>query len=280
MHGCGNDFIVFDDTADRFSWHELSALATRLCRRRFSIGADGLIAVGHPPGDEADFEMRYLNADGSRAEMCGNGIRCTAKFAADELNFAGSRVNILTGAGVLPLEIHREAGAVSAVTVEMGVPALLAGEVPTTLKPANEPVVNVLLNIENTALPLTCLSLGNPHAVSFVEQITDEYVHVLGPQLETHAVFPNKTNAEFVRLLGPDRLRMRVWERGVGETMACGTGACASLVAAVLTGRIAPNTRTTVHLNGGDLFITWPAADQPVLMTGPATTVYRGEFEV
>ncbi|MBN2082411.1 diaminopimelate epimerase [bacterium] len=280
MHGCGNDFIVIDDTADRFGWHELSALATRLCRRRFAIGADGLIAVGHPPGGEADFEMRYLNADGSRAEMCGNGIRCTAKFAADVLGFVGIRVRMLTGAGVLPLEIHREAGEVTAVTVEMGVPGLLAGEVPTTLKPANEPAVNVLLSIENTTLPLTCVSLGNPHAVCFVEQITDEHVNVLGPRLEAHAVFPHKTNAEFVRVLGPDRLRMRVWERGVGETMACGTGACASVVAAVLTGQIALNTRTTVHLNGGDLFITWPAADQPVLMTGPAVTAYRGEFEV
>jgi diaminopimelate epimerase len=280
MHGCGNDFIVFDDRTDRFSWHELSALAQRYCRRRFGVGADGLIAVARPVEEGADFEMRYLNADGSRAEMCGNGIRCVGKFIADELSWLGDTARILTGAGVLPLKLIRDSGTVSAVTVEMGVPGLSAGEVPTTLRPASERVVGVVLDIDSERLELTAVSMGNPHAVSFVERISDEHVHELGPQLEAHPVFPQKTNAEFVRVLGTNKLRMRVWERGVGETLACGTGACASVVAAVLNEHVEFGAEVTVQLNGGELKITWPSEDQPVQMTGPAETVYRGELDV
>jgi len=279
MHGCGNDFIVFDDRRDRFSWHELGELARRCCRRRFGVGADGLISVGQPAAD-ADFEMRYVNADGSRAEMCGNGIRCVGKFIADELGWARDTARILTGAGVLPLTLRRADGAVTAVTVAMGVPRLSAGKVPTTLRPATERVIGVVLEVDNTPLALTAVSMGNPHAVSFVESITDEHVLTLGPQVSAHKVFPQQANAEFVRVLGEDKLRMRVWERGVGETMACGTGACASVVAAVLTGRARHGREITVQLNGGELRISWPGESEPVLMTGPAVTVFRGELKV
>lgn len=286
MHGCGNDFIVFDDTNDCFSWHELSGLAQRYCRRRYGVGADGLIAVGKPAAGKADFEMRYLNADGSRAEMCGNGIRCLGKFVAEELGWRGDKLRVLTGAGVLPIELIREGGSVSAVQVEMGIPGLTAGDVPTTLRPAGERVVGVMLELDDDSelddnrLLLTALSMGNPHAVSFVDHITDHHVLALGPLLETHPVFPERTNAEFVRVLGPGRLRVRVWERGVGETEACGTGACASVVAAVLCGNIAHGVETTVMLNGGELRIVWPTENAPVQMVGPVETVYRGELPV
>jgi diaminopimelate epimerase len=162
----------------------------------------------------------------------------------------------------------------------MGVPRLAAGEVPTTLRPATERVIGVVLEVDATPLALTAVSMGNPHAVSFVEAITDEQVLTLGPQVSAHKVFPRQANAEFVRVLGADRLRMRVWERGVGETLACGTGACASVVAAVLTGRVRHGREIAVQLNGGELRISWPAEDQPVLMTGPAVTVFRGELKV
>ena len=280
MHGCGNDFIVFDDKDDRYSWHELSDLARRYCTRRYGIGADGLIAVGRPAGNDADFEMRYLNADGTRAEMCGNGIRCLGKFVADELGWKKDRARVLTGAGVLPITLHRGESGVESVTVSMGVPGVTAGDVPTTLRPLGEQVANVVLDVDDVRLAVTAVNVGNPHAVCFVQNITDDLVLGTGPVLEDHPVFPKGVNAEFVRVMDRKRLRMRVWERGCGETEACGTGACASVVAAVLNGYADHASEVTVKLNGGDLRITWPAPDQPVLMTGPAVTVYRGGFEV
>jgi diaminopimelate epimerase len=275
MHGCGNDFVVFDDAAGRFGWEELSALAPRLCDRRFGIGADGIIAVGRTT--LASYEMRYVNADGSIAEMCGNGIRCVGKFVADELGETGNAIDVLTGNGVLPIQLHRSAdGRVGTVTVGMGLPVLVPHDVPTTLGADGQPAVNVPLMVDGTQLNLTAVSMGNPHAVSFVEAITDEQVHGLGPQVERHSAFPAKTNVEFVAVQSPTRLRMRVWERGCGETWACGTGACASAVAAVLNGHARHGVDITLALNGGELVINWPGPDRAVLMTGPATTVYRG----
>lgn len=278
MHGCGNDFIVFDDAGDRFSWHELGILAQRFCRRRFSVGADGLIAVGRPPGPDADFEMRYLNADGTRAEMCGNGIRCLGKFVADELHWSKNHIKVLTGAGILPITLHRGESGVDSVTVSMGVPGTTAETIPTTLRPAGVQVAGVVLEVNDERLALTAVSMGNPHVVCFVPSITDDHVLTLGPQLDAHPVFPQGVNTEFVCVMNPAKLRMRVWERGCGETQACGTGACASVVAAVLNGHCQYGTEVTVRLNGGDLRITWPSEDQSVLMTGPAETAFRGEL--
>jgi diaminopimelate epimerase len=276
MHGCGNDFVVFDDPAGRFGWDELSALAPRLCDRRFGIGGDGIIAVGRTT--LADYEMRYVNADGSIAEMCGNGIRCVGKFVADELGEERGVVDVLTGNGVLTIQLHRAtAGEVQAVTVGMGLPILEPAAVPTTLGADLPAAVGIPLAVAGHELALTAVSMGNPHAVSFVSEITDEHVHGLGPQVERHPAFPARVNVEFVQVESPTRLRMRVWERGCGETWACGTGACASVVAAVLSGYARHGTDVTVALNGGDLTINWPAADRPVLMTGPATTVFRGQ---
>jgi len=287
MHGLGNDFIVIDDAAGSFTWEALSALAQRYCPRRFGIGADGLIAVGHGPlaGEQwpaaVDFEMRYVNADGSRAEMCGNGIRCLGKFAADELSFAGDKLRVLTGAGVLPLKLRRGAdGVVEAVTVGMGQPRFSAEAIPTTLRPAKEQVIGAMLDLdEDEPLLVTAVNMGNPHAVFFVDAITDDQVLSLGPLIETHPAFPQKVNAEFVQLLGPARLRMRVWERGCGETWACGTGACASVAAAVVNGQCAYGTDVTVVLNGGELSVNWPMPSEQVYMTGPAVSAFRGELQ-
>ena len=274
MHGCGNDFIVFDDAQDRFSWHELSELARRYCPRRFGVGADGLIAVGRHPG--ADYEMRYVNADGSRAEMCGNGIRCVGKFVGDELGDSRSHINVMTGNGVLPISLSRIAGRVESITVGMGVPGLKAASIPTTLKPVGEPVLATELSVDGMQLALTAVNMGNPHAVSFVDSISDQHVLGVGPLIERHSVFPEGVNVEFVQVLAPEKLRMRVWERGVGETWACGTGACATVVAAVLNGHSRPGSDVVVKLNGGKLTINWPGEGHAVQMTGPAEFVYHG----
>jgi diaminopimelate epimerase len=281
MHGCGNDFIVFDDASDRFSWHDLAGLARQHCRRRFAVGADGLIAVGRPPEPGADFEMRYLNADGSRAEMCGNGIRCLGKFIADELGWERDTANILTGAGVLPIHLlHDVEGQVNAVTVGMGVPRLRAADIPTTVRPASELAVGVVLDVDSERFAVTAVSMGNPHAVIFVDHITDEHVLDYGPRIEEHPLFPHKTNVEFVQVQSPNRLRMRVWERGCGETLACGTGACASVVAAVLNGHVQYAETVMVQLQGGELGVRWASPSSNVEMTGPAETAFRGVLEV
>lgn len=286
MHGCGNDFIVFDDAAGRYSWEHLAELARQYCPRRFGIGADGMIAIGHPlpqqTGDIGwDYEMRYVNADGSRSEMCGNGIRCLGKYASEELGDTRDTMRIMTGTGVLPVTLHRTgAGEVTSATVGMGQPVLDPVKVPTTLQPAGVPAIAVELNVGNDVLPVTAISMGNPHAVSFHTMVTDQHVLSLGPLIELHPAFPAKVNAEFVQVLSPTRLRMRVWERGCGETWACGTGACASVVAAVLNGHSEHGAEVEVVLNGGELRIVWPAPDAEVLMTGPAETVFRGEISM
>jgi diaminopimelate epimerase len=285
MHGCGNDFIVFDDSDYAYTWEQLTALARTYCDRRFGVGADGVIAVGRPSrqnGDNsgADYEMRYVNADGSRAEMCGNGIRCVGKFVAEELDEGRDEVTVLTGNGVLPIKLIREQGQVNLVTVGMGVPRLSAAEIPMQAESAagasTETPARLRLNLENQALDFVGVNLGNPHAVTFVDAITDQHVQGFGPRIETDPHFPNKTNVEFVQVLNPAHLRMRVWERGCGETWACGTGACASAVAAVVSGHSPAAANIILSLNGGDLIINWPGEGQPVVMTGPAATVFRG----
>ena len=287
MHGCGNDFAVFADPENRFGWDGLSELARRLCPRRYSIGADGIIAVGQSPlpGDEwpveANYEMRYVNADGSRAEMCGNGIRCVARFVAEQFHDPRPRLNVLTGFGVLAVDLLKDGeGVAGRVAVRMGTPNLLAARIPTTLAYESDQVIAADLVVGEEKLAVTAVNMGNPHAVAFVDEITDHHVHRLGPQAELHPAFPEKTNVEFVQVLSPTHLRMRVWERGVGETMACGTGACASVVAAVLNGHSLHDSAVTVTLNGGDLEISWPGEGSAVQMIGPAEVAYRGEVEI
>lgn len=275
-HGLGNDFILIDNR------HQASPLlsedeAVAWCDRHFGIGADGVIFA--LPGEHgADYTMRIFNSDGSEPEMCGNGIRCLGKFLAE----------LEAGDGQAPslphtYKIHTLAGMISPqlqpdgqVTVDMGEPILLAGQIPTTLAAAEAKVVNQSLVVNAQSWSVTCLSMGNPHCVTFVEDVAAIPLEALGPQFEHHPAFPKRINTEFIQVVRSDYLKMRVWERGAGITLACGTGACASLVAGVLTGLC--DRKATVELPGGPLLIEWSAADNRVYMTGPAEQVFTGSW--
>jgi diaminopimelate epimerase len=218
--------------------------------------------------------MRMFNADGSEGEMCGNGIRCVGKYVYDHGLARKPRLTVQTGRGILALDLTTMQDKVSSVRVNMGPPILEATRIPTTL-PGNPPKESEL-NLGELTVKATCVSMGNPHCVIFVDEITDEHVFRLGPRIENHPHFPNRTNVEFARVDGDDQLTMRVWERGSGETMACGTGACAVAVAGALTGRT--RRAASVHLRGGDLYLDWQEADDCVYMTGPAVEVFSGEW--
>ena len=269
MHGIGNDYIYVDCFRNPIP-HDPAGLSRRISDRHCGVGADGLILIC--PSDKADARMRMYNADGSEAEMCGNGIRCVAKYVYDHGLIRKPTITVETGRGVLTLDLEVAAGSVQQVKVDMGEPILDGRLIPTTL-PGNPPM-NVTLPGHNLAV--TCVSMGNPHCVIFVEEITDLLVHGTGPKVEVDAVFPRRTNVEFVRVNRPDDVTMRVWERGSGETMACGTGACAVAVASALTGRT--QRRIAAHLRGGDLQLHWSESDNHVYMTGPATEVFHGTW--
>jgi diaminopimelate epimerase len=269
MHGAGNDYIYVDCFRQPMP-HDPSGLSRVISDRHFGVGADGLILIC--PSDKADARMRMFNADGSEAEMCGNGVRCVAKYVHDHGLAHKPVLTIETGSGVLSLELEVHGGLVHQVRVDMGAPILEAERIPTTL-PGNPPV-NVAL--PGFAFPVTCVSMGNPHCVIFVDRITDEMVLGTGPKVEVSPAFPRRVNVEFVQVHRPDEVTMRVWERGSGETLACGTGACAVAVAGVLAGRT--QRRLTVHLRGGDLKLHWPQTDNHVYMTGPAVEVFSGDW--
>ena len=270
-HGLGNDFILIDN---RQSMEPCLTpeQAVQWCDRHFGIGADGVI-FALPGQDGTDYTMRIFNSDGSEPEMCGNGIRCLARFIAQlEGNTDTSRAyRIHTLAGVITPKL--ETG--TKVTVDMGFPKLLASEIPTTLTAPHEKVINVPLEVAEQTWAVTCVSMGNPHCITFVDDVAAIPLEAIGPQFEHHVVFPQRTNTEFIQVVRPDYLKMRVWERGAGITLACGTGACASLVAAVLTGK--SDRRATVELPGGCLEIEWSETDQRLYMTGPAEQVFAGE---
>src|SRR6516225_7035504 len=263
MQGCGNDYIYVDCFREKPP-KDAPALSRAISDRHFGVGGDGLILIC--PSEKADARMRMFNADGSEAEMCGNGLRCVAKYVHDHGIVRGTRLHIETGRGVLAVDLEIEAGKARRVRVDMGEPILQASDIPTTL-PGNPPV-NVPLAIDGVTLNFTCVSMGNPHAVTFVDEITDQHVHGIGPKVEKHPAFPRRTNVEFIKANRAGDATMRVWERGSGETLACGTGACASAVAGVLTGKLA--RRVVIHLLGGDLELHWSEADKHVYMTGPA----------
>jgi diaminopimelate epimerase len=271
MHGIGNDYVYVDGFAHRVT--DPAALARRVSPRRTGIGADGLILIC--PSSVADCRMEMYNADGSRGAMCGNGIRCVGKYVAEQGLSARNPLRVETDSGIKVLELTRRGGRVASVTVDMGEPILDGPRIPVA---AEGRVIDAPLEIAGAAYRVTCLSMGNPHCVVFTDDVEALDLERLGPGFEHHRFFPDRVNTEFVRVEGPALLRMRVWERGSGETAACGTGACAALVAAVLTGRA--ERRATLRLNGGDLDIEWCAADGHVLMSGPAEEVFRGEIEV
>lgn len=266
-HGLGNDFILVDNrhAAEPCITPEQ---AVKWCDRHFGIGADGVI-FALPGQDGTDYTMRIFNSDGSEPEMCGNGIRCMAKFVAELDGQAQTVYRIHTLAGVITPKLTED----GQVKVDMGLPRLLATEIPTTLAAPDQKVIDQPLEVAGQRWNVTCVSMGNPHCITFVEDVAAIPLETIGPKFEHHAVFPQRTNTEFIQVVNSSYLKMRVWERGAGITLACGTGACASLVAGVLNGQC--DRRATVELPGGCLEIEW-SDDQRLYMTGPATQVFRG----
>jgi len=274
MHGAGNDYVYVDCFVETMPENP-AELARRVADRHFGIGGDGLILIC--PSTQADARMRMFNADGSESEMCGNGVRCVAKYVYDHGLCRKNPLRIETGRGILSIDLTVVDGRAVRARVDMGEPILDPARIPTTL-PGNpaisgRPAADVELDLGDRRFPVTCVSMGNPHCVAFVEELTDDWVLSVGPRIETDAHFPRRTNAEFIKVLSPGEARMRVWERGSGETLACGTGACAACVAGALTGRT--RRRLLVHLPGGDLEIEW-AADNHVYLTGEAVEVFSG----
>jgi len=275
MHGLGNDFIVVDGINKAIPPPETwPALARRLTDRHFGIGADGLVFL-LPGHGAAAVQMRMLNPDGSEAEMCGNAIRCVAKYAFEHLGLGQETLTVATLAGLKELRLRVVAGKVRSVTVNMGEPILEAGAIP--VHAPISPVINWPLEVEGVEFRVTCVSMGNPHCVSFVPDLEAVDLARWGPAIEGHPAFPRRVNVEFVQVLAPDRLRVKVWERGAGATLACGTGACAAAVAGVLTQ--ASQGQVRVELPGGELSITWKGPGEPVWMEGPAVEVFRGELD-
>jgi diaminopimelate epimerase len=270
MHGAGNDYVYvncFDETPPA----DLAALAVAVSDRHKGIGSDGLILIR--PSSAADARMQMFNADGSEAEMCGNGVRCVAKYLYDHNVARKETLRIETGRGVLVLKVLTSGGKVDRVRVGMGQPILKSAEIPTRL--SGDPPVLVPLDVAGRELRVTCVSMGNPHCVTFVDEIVDDLVLRIGPQIERHPAFPKRVNAEFVKVLSRTETVLRVWERGSGETQACGTGACAAAVAGVLAGLT--DRKILTHLPGGDLELEWTSSGE-VEMTGPAVEVFEGEW--
>ncbi|MGI9473922.1 MAG: diaminopimelate epimerase [Rubripirellula sp.] len=275
MHGAGNDYVYVDCFREELP-DDLAELARQMSHRHFGIGADGLILIR--PSEVGDARMQMFNADGSESEMCGNGLRCVAKYVHDHGIAAKPALKIETGAGVLGIDLQLgPSGKVSQVTVDMGKPGLEASEIPTTLATSGQ-VIDLPVEFGGQTFQATCVSMGNPHCILFVEEATDALVLGLGPQIEQDSRFPNRTNIEFVELISRDEVRQRTWERGSGETWACGTGASAVCVAGVLTGRT--ERKILNHLLGGDLTLEWKKDSGRVMMTGPAQEVFQGEWTI
>jgi len=271
MHGAGNDYVYVNCFTETLP-EPAETLAVKISDRHFGVGGDGLILI--EPSHLADARMRMFNADGSESEMCGNGIRCVAKLVYDHGICRNPSLRIETGAGVLELQLHIDDGKVATVTVDMGEPQLEPSRVPTTL--AAEPVINLPHHFGGVDLKVTCVSMGNPHCVAFVPQATDALVLGVGPQIEKDSHFPRRTNVEFVEVISRTELSQRTWERGSGETLACGTGASAVCVAGVLNGL--SEREVLIHLLGGDLHLRWDEATNHVFMTGGATEVFSGQW--
>jgi diaminopimelate epimerase len=272
MHGLGNDYVVLDAMQRAPAEDGLPALAKALCDRRLGVGADGLILV--LPSRVADFEMRIFNADGSEAEMCGNGIRAFAKFVYERGHTRERDLEVETLAGIVRPRLRLRGGEVVRIRVDMGEPQLSRSAIPMKGDDA-ERVVAEKIRVGGRRYEITALSMGNPHCVLFVDDVERARVDETGPTIERHDLFPRRTNVEFAQVVGDGRIKMRVWERGVGETLACGTGASAALVAAVLNG-LSPR-KAVLHLPGGDLHVSWNPEDNHVFIEGPAAEVFTGE---
>ena len=269
MQGAGNDYIYVNAMQEQVV--DPSTLAVKLSDRHFGIGSDGLVLI--MKSDCADFRMRMFNSDGTEAEMCGNASRCVGKFVFDKGLTDKKSLTLETKAGIKKLDLFIEDHLVHAVRVDMGEPVLEPALIPVSAP--GDYAIQLPLVIDEVEYEINCVSMGNPHAVVFTEGIDALDLPVIGPKFETNVIFPKKTNTEFVEVLDQEHVRMRVWERGAGETLACGTGACAVLVAGVLSGRLKRNA--VIDLRGGSLQIEWDAQSNHVFMTGPAVTVFEGE---
>ncbi|MCG8470771.1 MAG: diaminopimelate epimerase [Desulfobacterales bacterium] len=275
MEGIGNDFLMLDDMDGRIEKKGYGELAKRLCDRRFGVGGDGLIVA--VPSTSCDIGFRIFNSDGSEPEMCGNGMRCFAAFVKMRGFLNATRFTVETKAGVIVPELVKEFDeGVVHVCVDMGEPVLSPNEIPVNLD--GEAIVNHPVAACGREFQITCVSMGNPHAVIVVDRLTGEEPVTFGPKLETLEIFPEKTNVEFVEIVSDSEVKMHVWERGAGETLACGTGACATAVACHLLGHT--GREVTIHLKGGDLKLFWRESDNHILKTGPARVVFTGSVAV
>ena len=273
MHGAGNDYVYVNLFEEQLPAPP-EKLAPLVSDRHFGIGGDGLILI--TPSDNADARMRMFNADGSEAEMCGNGLRCVAKYVYDHGIAKKDKLVLETGTGLLSVELETDGTVASRVTVNMGEPILDAAKIPTTFD--QSPVVSQRLEVGGREFEVTCVSMGNPHCVIFVDKADDDLVLKIGPQIEKAVQFPARVNVEFIEIISPTEVRQRTWERGSGETLACGTGASAVCVAGVLTGKL--ERRILNHLLGGDLELHWNESDNHVYMTGPAEEVFSGIWTI
>ena len=273
MHGCGNDYIYVDGAKESIPQEKKPDVVKKLSDRHFGIGGDGVIFIN--PSTEADFEMEMYNMDGSRAEMCGNGIRCVAKFVYDKGLTDQTHISIVSAGKVKYLDLTTEGGKVSTVKVNMGAPILRAADIPVIADREEEPVVGGDIEVDGKIYKMTCVSMGNPHAVVFMDDVEKLPIETIGPLFENHERFPKRTNTEFVHVVSRTEAYMRVWERGSAETWACGTGTCATVMACILNGKT--DNKVLVHLRGGDLTIEYDEKTNHVFMTGPATEVFNGE---
>ena len=300
MQGCGNDYVYVNGFTERIPLEEKPGLVRRLSDRHFGIGGDGVIFIN--PSEEADFEMEMYNADGTRSEMCGNGIRCVAKFVYDKGLTDAEEISVISGGQIKYLQLMVEKtqecprGLVQKVRVNMGSPILVPELIPVIPEncgvetgrlgsvsgqdadAVDSSVIDYPILVDGTEYHMTCVSMGNPHAVIFMQGVKNLELEKIGPSFENHACFPRRTNTEFVEILDKENVFMRVWERGTGETLACGTGCCATAVACALNGLT--GNQVTVKLLGGELEIEWDREANLVYMTGPAVTVFEGEVEV
>lgn len=274
MHGCGNDYIYVNGFQETINIEDKPKIVTYLSDRHFGIGGDGVIFIN--PSKEADFEMEMYNADGTRAEMCGNGIRCVAKYVYDYGLTEQTDISIVSFGKIKYLTLTIEQGKVSKVRVNMGAPELIAKEVPVISE--HQMVIDEEIVVKDQTYHMTCVSMGNPHAVVFMDDVAQLDIEAIGPFFENHERFPRRTNTEFVRVIDRKHVEMRVWERGTGETLACGTGCCATVVACVLNGLT--DCDVTVKVLGGSIDISWDRERNLVFMTGPAATVFDGEVSI
>lgn len=281
MQGCGNDYIYVNGFTEKIPQEEKTELVRHISDRHFGIGGDGVIFIN--PSAEADFEMEMYNADGSRAEMCGNGIRCVAKYVYDKGLTDKTDISVISCGQIKYLQLFLKEGQVDTVRVNMGAPELRPERIPVTVAEAGMPlekerIVSAPIIVQGKEYKMTCVSMGNPHAVIFLEDVTNLEIEQIGPYFENHERFPKRINTEFVKVLDKKTVQMRVWERGTGETLACGTGCCATVVACILNGLT--DEKVTVKLLGGEIEIEWDREANLVYMTGPAVTVFEGEYDV